>query len=235
MSLAVLDRADVASPEERITAAALRCIARWGVAKTTLDDVAREAGCSRATIYRLFPGGKDSLVTAVAEAEVARFFAGLGARLAAAGFTVVTGGYGGLMRAAGEAAHAAGGRVVGLPMSAWRHLTPGAWNVELRWATDLPTRLGAMLRCDALVALNGGVGTLSELALAWAMAQTEPAAPDVVLLGDRWPRVVEVFRDNLVIDERDLELLRIVRSPEEAVEAIQRASRRDRRSSRARG
>ena len=39
--------------------AALRCIARWGVAKTTLDDVAREAGCSRATVYRVFPGGKD--------------------------------------------------------------------------------------------------------------------------------------------------------------------------------
>ena len=70
--------------EERIIQAALRCIARWGVAKTSLDDIAREAGCSRATVYRLFPGGKDALIDEVTAAELSRFFAGLGARLDAA-------------------------------------------------------------------------------------------------------------------------------------------------------
>jgi AcrR family transcriptional regulator len=68
--------------EERVCEAALRCFARWGIAKTTLDDVAREAGCSRATVYRVVPGGKDALVERVVEREVARFFAGLHARLA---------------------------------------------------------------------------------------------------------------------------------------------------------
>ncbi|MDQ1397427.1 MAG: hypothetical protein QOG64_2686 [Acidimicrobiaceae bacterium] len=70
--------------EERLIDATLRCISRWGVAKTTLDDVAREAGCSRATVYRVFPGGKDGLLDAVARAEVARFFTGLGQRLGTA-------------------------------------------------------------------------------------------------------------------------------------------------------
>ena len=84
MSLAVLDRADVASSEARITAAALRCIARWGVAKTTLDDVAREAGISRATVYRVFPGGKDGLMDAVARAETRRFFTVVAGAMAAA-------------------------------------------------------------------------------------------------------------------------------------------------------
>ena len=41
---------------DRILDAALACIARVGVGKTTLDDVAREAGCARATVYRCFPG-----------------------------------------------------------------------------------------------------------------------------------------------------------------------------------
>ncbi|MDQ3757030.1 MAG: TetR/AcrR family transcriptional regulator, partial [Actinomycetota bacterium] len=63
--------------EQRVREAALRCIARWGMAKTTLDDVAREAGISRATVYRLFPGGKDGLMEAVARAEIACFFAGV--------------------------------------------------------------------------------------------------------------------------------------------------------------
>jgi AcrR family transcriptional regulator len=40
--------------EARAGAALLTCIARYGLAKTTLDDVAREAGCSRATLYRYF-------------------------------------------------------------------------------------------------------------------------------------------------------------------------------------
>src|SRR5213596_1118372 len=71
----------VATQEHRIIDAALRCIARWGIAKTTLDDVAREASCSRATIYRLFPGGKDSLLEATATTEIARFFTALGRHL----------------------------------------------------------------------------------------------------------------------------------------------------------
>ena len=67
--------------ETRVVDAALRCIARWGVAKTTLDDVAREAGCSRATVYRAFPGGKDGLLDAVARTELDRFFDRLGRTL----------------------------------------------------------------------------------------------------------------------------------------------------------
>lgn len=60
-----------ASVEERVLAAAAACVARVGVGKTTLDDVAREAGCSRATIYRYF-GGKEELLVALVHAEAAR-------------------------------------------------------------------------------------------------------------------------------------------------------------------
>lgn len=67
--------------DDKVVAAALACFARWGLAKTTLDDIAREAGVSRATIYRLFPGGKDVVLDAVAGRELARFFDGLRAEL----------------------------------------------------------------------------------------------------------------------------------------------------------
>lgn len=70
--------------EGRILDAGIRCISRWGVAKTSLDDVAREAGCSRATVYRVFPGGKESVFNAIATREVERFFAAVAARLARA-------------------------------------------------------------------------------------------------------------------------------------------------------
>lgn len=68
----------------RLVDSALRCIARWGVAKTTLDDVAREAGCSRATVYRTFPGGKDALFAAVVDAELARLRAAVDGAVTAA-------------------------------------------------------------------------------------------------------------------------------------------------------
>jgi AcrR family transcriptional regulator len=67
--------------EQKVIDAVLRCIARWGVAKTTLDDIARDAGLSRATVYRLFPGGKDALLEVVANAEVDRFLRAIAARL----------------------------------------------------------------------------------------------------------------------------------------------------------
>lgn len=52
----------------RFLDATQRCIARVGVAKTTLDDVAREAGCSRATLYRRF-SGRDALVSELVARE----------------------------------------------------------------------------------------------------------------------------------------------------------------------
>ena len=66
---------------DRVVAGTLRCVARWGVAKTTLDDIAREAGCSRATIYRAFPGGKGAVMVATGEAEVQRLLVDLAVAL----------------------------------------------------------------------------------------------------------------------------------------------------------
>lgn len=54
--------------------AAYACVARYGLAKTTMEDVAREAGLSRATVYRYFPRGKEQLVRDVVAWEAGRFF-----------------------------------------------------------------------------------------------------------------------------------------------------------------
>ncbi len=60
--------------EPRYVDAMLECIGRWGVAKTTADDIARAAGVSRATLYRAFPGGKDVAFEALLRHELSRFF-----------------------------------------------------------------------------------------------------------------------------------------------------------------
>jgi AcrR family transcriptional regulator len=59
----------------RIVEAALGCVARWGLAKTTLEDVATAADLSRATVYRAFPGGRDEVISEAVAHEVRLFLA----------------------------------------------------------------------------------------------------------------------------------------------------------------
>lgn len=49
--------------EEKIIDAATRCFVRFGARKTSMNDIAADAGVSRQTIYDLF-GGKDELICA---------------------------------------------------------------------------------------------------------------------------------------------------------------------------
>ena len=63
---------------ERILDATLVSLARYGVAKTTLEDVAKEAGCARATVYRYF-GGKQQLLDAAIAHECGRVLAAIDA------------------------------------------------------------------------------------------------------------------------------------------------------------
>jgi AcrR family transcriptional regulator len=68
---------DRSSTRVRLVDTALACLARQGLGKATVDDIAREAGFSRATLYRTFPGGKEAVIAAVVETEVARLFSSL--------------------------------------------------------------------------------------------------------------------------------------------------------------
>ncbi len=66
-----------AEPRERVLEATYACVARFGMGKTTVEDVVKASGVSRASIYRLFPGGKDQLLRETVGWEMNRFFARL--------------------------------------------------------------------------------------------------------------------------------------------------------------
>ena len=65
----------------RIIDAALACVTRSGTRKLTIDDIASQARVSRATIYRTFDGGRDAILSAAVETEVARFFSTMAAAM----------------------------------------------------------------------------------------------------------------------------------------------------------
>ncbi|MDP2993622.1 MAG: LOG family protein, partial [Anaerolineales bacterium] len=95
----------------------------------------------------------------------------LGSLLARAGHTVLTGGYIGTMEAVSRGAAEAGGHVIGVTcadIEAWRPVRPNAWVQEQRRFATLQERLNELvLACDAAIALPGGPGTLTEIALTW--------------------------------------------------------------------
>ncbi len=71
--------------ELRVIGAVDSCVERWGFDKVTVDDIARESGVSRATLYRLFPGGREVIFDAHRVYEIDRFFEVILARLVGAG------------------------------------------------------------------------------------------------------------------------------------------------------
>jgi AcrR family transcriptional regulator len=66
-----------ADTRQRILEAAVACVERSGLAKTSLEDVASEAGLSRATVYRWFEGGREQLLTETVAWEIGRFLTDL--------------------------------------------------------------------------------------------------------------------------------------------------------------
>ncbi len=115
----------------------------------------------------------------------------LGAALARAGAVVVTGGLGGVMTAAARGAREAGGQTIGiLPGACAADANP--W-ITIPIVTDLGHARNVILvhTAEALVAVGGSYGTLSEIALAlkigvpvaalgsWEMAREGHEAPPI--------------------------------------------------------
>jgi AcrR family transcriptional regulator len=65
---------DPLSLHDRLLAATYCCVERFGLGKTTIDDIAKESGVSRATIYRQFAGGRDELLLETVGWELSNYF-----------------------------------------------------------------------------------------------------------------------------------------------------------------
>ncbi len=57
--------------QQRILAAAITCVKQWGVEKTSLNDIAKQAGVTRPTVYRYFASRNEVLTTALMQSAYA--------------------------------------------------------------------------------------------------------------------------------------------------------------------
>jgi len=81
MSYRLTMTSSTSSTMDRVLDAAKRGCERWGFDRVTIDDIAADAGISRATLYRMFPGGKDVLFEALRVRELEDFFTVLRAQV----------------------------------------------------------------------------------------------------------------------------------------------------------
>jgi uncharacterized protein (TIGR00730 family) len=126
----------------------------------------------------------------------------LGKLLALAGHSVLTGGYIGTMEAVSKGANEAGGHVVGVTcdeIEHWRKVKPNAWVQEERRFQTLEQRLHELVHaCEAAIALPGGPGTLTEIALTWNLMIVASISPKpLILVGEGWKTTLETFVSQL--------------------------------------
>jgi uncharacterized protein (TIGR00730 family) len=151
----------------------------------------------------------------------------VGARLARAGFTVVTGGGPGIMEAANRGAREAGGYSVGCNIELPHEQKPNPYLD--RWVTfrDFGIRKLMLIKYSyAFIVMPGGFGTLDEFFSTATLIQTKKIENfPLVLMGvEYWSPMIDFIRSRLLkdhtIDAEDLDHIRLTDNAEEAVNSV---------------
>jgi uncharacterized protein (TIGR00725 family) len=137
----------------------------------------------------------------------------LGKLLAQRKHTVLTGGYIGTMEAVSRGANESGGHVIGVTcdeIERWRNVQANPWVLEERKFASLNERLMGLINgCDAAIALPGGPGTLTEIALMWNLMIVDAIhRRPLVLVGHGWQsmftQAYSDLRDYFIDSQRSL-------------------------------
>jgi uncharacterized protein (TIGR00730 family) len=149
----------------------------------------------------------------------------VGRLLAKRGFNVATGGYGGTMSAVSQGASETGGHAIGVTcdqIEQFRPLGPNQWlGEEVRYANLEQRLIHLVRRNEGIIVLPGGIGTLSEMALAWSYLQVGEITPrPLVLLGEQWRKTISDFSDPHYVRPRHLSLMSFAATAQDAVDHI---------------
>jgi uncharacterized protein (TIGR00730 family) len=156
----------------------------------------------------------------------------LGAKLAEAGFAVITGGGPGAMEAVNRGAMEAGGLSVGLGIELpFEQRLNDYVDLGVNFRYFFARKTMFVKYAQAFVILPGGFGTLDEMFEALTLVQTGKVTRfPVVLIGrEYWGGLLDWLRDTLaangMVDPRDLDLLSVTDDVDEAVQIVVEAAR----------
>ena len=136
---------------------------------------------------------------------------------------IATGGGPGIMEAANRGAAEAGAPSIGFNITLPHEQMPNAWStpaLTFRFHYFAMRKMHLAMRANALAVFPGGFGTFDELFELLTLVQTGKATPRPIVLFDRsfWEKAVNLpmLVERGMIDEKDLSLVDIVDTPEEA-------------------
>ncbi len=147
--------------------------------------------------------------------------------LSDAGFSVVSGGGPGIMEAANKGAWEGKSPSIGLNIQLPQEQSGNEYqNVSLHFRHFFSRKVMFVKYASAYVVLPGGFGTLDELAEILTLVQTGKTRRIPILLvhAPFWEGFLAWLRETLItfgtIDASDLDLFRVVNTPQEVLEAI---------------
>jgi len=149
------------------------------------------------------------------------------AELAKRGYGIVNGGGPGVMQAATNGAKSVGGKTLTVtfaPVNAPHFEGTASENMPETTiqAANYIERIGLLIeKSDAFVIFKGGTGTISEWGLIWLLAHIYYGHhKPFVLFGDFWHELIESVQKNLMIEDVEFKVFRIVNSVEEMLQAL---------------
>ena len=143
-------------------------------------------------------------------------------------FVVTTGGGPGIMEAANLGAHEAGGKSIGLNIQLPFEQHPNQFitpSLNLQFHYFFMRKFWFAYLAKGLVIFPGGFGTMDELFEILTLAQTDKLAKKILVIiygSEYWNRIINfnAFVDAGTVSPQDLELFKIVDSPEDAFEFL---------------
>ena len=153
--------------------------------------------------------------------------------LARHGYTIVQGGGGGVMLAAGLGAKAGGGKTIGVTYNPTKMEGIGhehfegvtqenPMDEEIVTKNYIERTLTMMDLADLYLVFNGDSGTVSEFGMAWGLAKIHFGHhKPLILYGEFWHDIMESFGSNMMISETSLSVYAIVSRPHDVVKAFE--------------
>ena len=144
-----------------------------------------------------------------------------GSLLAKNGFDVCTGGFMGTMEAVSKGANEHGAEVIGVTVDLWGSDPNRFITKEIKCDTLLE-RVNKLIELgDAFVVLQGGTGTLLELAATWELLNKGLMDHKPILChSSMWQGIISIMNIQMKKEGRETELVKAFESVEEIVEYI---------------
>jgi hypothetical protein len=145
------------------------------------------------------------------------------------GFSIITGGGGGIMEAANKGAGEAGGKSVGMNIQLPFEQKPNPYaNIHLHYKYFFIRKVMFVKYAIAYVILPGGFGTMDELFEALTLIQTKriKSFPLILMGSEYWQGLLDWLKKTMLREDKilagDLDLIQVVDEPEEVVKLIKK-------------